>query len=157
MSKKHLSQYQEKQRQESIKKLKKLIELIQVQEGQYAVLTLEKLLNYGGNQFYKSLLYKEHLLKIWNPRLWEHKYARRRGFGSKQNDVDYKGLKREIEGIEKKLRDSEKALAKLKAEHEDLMDKYKGARAFWKEEKEISAKLRGEILQLQSRLAARGL
>ncbi|WP_339207889.1 hypothetical protein MHH56_09510 [Paenibacillus sp. FSL K6-3182] len=150
-----LTEIQKQQREETVKKVQDVIEFIKLNEGDYAVLTLQKLIHYSGGQLYKSILYKEHVLKIWNPKKWEYKYGKRRVFKDYEYDKNVKLIRKEVEGLEQKLNDAESKNSKLRTENEKLNDKYKGIKVMWEEERELNARLRGEILQLQSRLSAR--
>lgn len=152
-----LSEKQKQQKEETLKKVNDIIDFIKKNEGDFAVITLQKMINYSDGQLYKSILYKEHVLKLWNPRKWEYKYGKRKVFKELYHDKDIKSIRKEIEGLEKKLHDAENKNAKLRVENENLTIKYKSAQLFWEEEKEKNEKLRGAIIQLQSRLTARGL
>lgn len=150
-----LTEIQKKQKEATMKKVQDTIDFIKQNEGDFAVITLQKLLHYSGGQLYKSILYKEHVLKIWNPRKWEYKYGNRRVFKDYEYDKTVRNIRKEIEGIEKKLVDAESKNAKLRKENENLNSKYKGIKVMWEEERELNAELRGMILQLQSQLDAR--
>lgn len=86
---------------------------------------------------------------------WEYKYGKRRVFKDYEYDKNVKLIRKEVEGLEQKLNDAESKNSKLRTENEKLNDKYKGIKVMWEEERELNARLRGEILQLQSRLSAR--
>lgn len=150
-----LTEIQKQQREETIKKVQDVIDFIKLNEGDFAVITLQKLIHYSGGQLYKSILYKEHVLKIWNPRKWEYKYGNRRVFKDYEYDKNVKLIRKEVEELEKKLSNAEANNAKLRTENEKIDAKYKGVKVMWEEERELNARLRGEILQLQSRLSAR--
>ncbi|KUP25796.1 hypothetical protein [Paenibacillus sp. DMB5] len=153
----NLKQTQEKQKQDTIQRLQAVIDFIKLNEGQHAIISMQKLITYSDGVFYKSLLYKEHVLKVWNPSKWEEKYGKLKIIRERSKDKDVRALQQELTDSLKKIKELERKNSALKMDNDNIQAKYKGLKLIWEEEQHTNAMLRGEILTLQSRLAARGL
>ena len=153
-----LNDKQEKQRQETIEKVQSVIDFIKLTEGDNTVIFAKKLLHYGKDIGIKrAVLYKRHVLNLWNPHLWQKRYGNKRGMTNKYYDKEVKELKSENERLTKHLEKTEDRIKKLSMEISEEKELCQGIRIQLKREEKTSARLRGAVRQLQDTLAARGI
>ncbi|MCY9005720.1 DUF6262 family protein [Peribacillus frigoritolerans] len=143
-------------RAETLKQIENAINDIKDFEGENADITAKKLQEQ--TNLSRSVLYKEHTLKVWNVNLWEERYVEKSKVEkklenkySKDFEVIYKQieeLNEKILNLQKKNRFLDKALEKEKKRREvremDLED-----------EKIKNQKLLAELQRLENELNAR--
>ncbi|MGX5633704.1 hypothetical protein [Bacillus thuringiensis] len=60
------------QREKTIEDLQNVLQIIKAFEGENTPITAKKIID--NSTLSRAVLYKEHLLKIWNPTLWKKKH-----------------------------------------------------------------------------------
>jgi tRNA G10 N-methylase Trm11 len=114
-----LKEHHNKRRQETLVKLQTALDTIESLEGEKAVITAHKILQY--TDLSRLTLYKEHVLKIWNPQLWEERYIKKSKI-EKKLEVKYSNevndLMKQIEDLNKQLVKAQKMNEKLKSDFE---------------------------------------
>ncbi|WP_078410717.1 hypothetical protein [Priestia abyssalis] len=109
-----IKEHQNKRRQETLDKLQTALDTIESIEGATAIITAHKILKY--TDLSRPTLYKEHVLKIWNPELWEERYAKK-SRAEKKLEVKYS---KEINDLMKQIEDLNKQLLKAHRMNEKL-------------------------------------
>lgn len=139
-------------REESAKTIQEAIEFIQANEGDNARLTALKISQVSGLS--RSLLYKEHALKIWNEKLWEKRYGSSSVALSETNNQMTDDLRTEIQTLKKRIDSLESQLVKSKEETEKEKKRKEVYLLDLEEQREINTKLRGEVLRLQQKIVS---
>jgi septal ring factor EnvC (AmiA/AmiB activator) len=104
----------------------------------------------------RSVLYKPHILKIWNEPLWRKRYGNK----NEQNKYFEKELRKlhdEKDHVEQILRKAEAKIKKLNEQLEEESVLTKGQRVTIKRLEEENSVLLGHIEILNGQLNARGL
>lgn len=143
----------EDNRDKTVETVRRAIVLIRSNEGENAKPTALKLQKLTGLS--RSIFYKEHVLKEWNPRLCDQRYGDNKDVGSGNDEVVVE-LQELIQKLEKERDQLDKKMLKLNQELEKEKKHKEVYFSDLSDEKEKSAKLRGEILRLQQRLSIYG-
>ncbi|ALS23183.1 hypothetical protein [Paenibacillus naphthalenovorans] len=148
----NLRKTQQQIREETIEKVQSAIQFIRENEGDKAPITASKILLYS--EVSRTVLYKPHILKLWNEYLWQKRY------GNKENkyyEKELKALQIEKESLELKLQKAEARIHKLQEQLEEEKALSKGQSVKIKRLEEENSVLLGHIELLNSKLNARGL
>lgn len=153
-----LKQKHESLRQETIQSVQEAIEDIRATEGEHSPITAKKLLEY--TELSRGTLYKEHVLKVWNYKLWEEKHVLRTKIEKQVRDTFNKDLESYSENLFRLETELEKANNKIK-NLEKKLDKEKMKSIVYKddlnEEKIKVEKALGECQRLHGILKAHGI
>ncbi|PEF66697.1 hypothetical protein [Bacillus cereus] len=109
-----LQKLHESKKTETIHEIQNAMDTIILLEGQNAMITAKKVLQY--TTLSRSVLYKEHALKIWNYELWEEKYIQK-------NQIEMKlerKYKQDFNYFQKILKDLEIELHTIKKQNKKL-------------------------------------
>lgn len=145
-------------RKKTVKIVQDAIQTIKDIEGESAPITAKKIRMYS--DLSRSVLYKKHIVKVWNPELWEKKYSAKDKFVDKLLEQEHqKALeqaKQEIELLILQLENEKREKNSLKEKLELEKERSKVYKADLEEEKINNQKLLGECHRLASELKARG-
>jgi chromosome segregation ATPase len=136
-----------------IEKVKSAIDFIRMNEGENAIITANKILLYS--QMSRTVLYKNHVLRVWNEPLWNRRYGRKHH--KKYVDKELKALQSENETLLQKMQKAEARIKKLETELEDGKALAKGQEVRLRRLEDENSILRGEKVKLISKLSARGV
>ena len=102
-------------RDDTIDKLNNAIKTIKTFEGENTIITAKKIVD--NSDLSRSVLYKPHALKVWNPTLWEEKYREKTQIEiklEKNYGKNVEILNKDIDKLNKDNLKLEKQLSKLK-------------------------------------------
>jgi flagellar biosynthesis GTPase FlhF len=147
----YLKSMHQSMREDTANKVREAIEAIREFEGEKSVISANKLVNITGLS--RSVLYKSHILEVWNPTLWNKRYGKR-----KQTNGVYE---KEIQQLQEGKENLEEKLKKLEFKCKELETQLKQRKEVYKMDiKDLesqNAELLGENLSLKSILRASGI
>ncbi|QTH44029.1 hypothetical protein J4772_06385 [Cohnella sp. LGH] len=143
------------QREDTVSKVKEAIQYIRDFEGENARLTANKILK--NCDVSRAVLYKRHILELWNPRLWYHRYGRKQGGVDPYYDKELKKLQAEKEQIYQKFKVSEGRNQQLTEQLQKQKQISQGYLARNKELDEENSVLLGKLSQYQTMMHSRGI
>lgn len=153
-----LKKRHESLRKQTIQVIQEAVEDIKGTEGDDAPITAKKLQDY--TDLSRGTLYKEHVLKIWNYKLWEEKHVLRTKMEKdikKKFDNDLKDYSEEIIRLNKELENANLKIRNL----EEKLDKQKMRSTVYQDDIEElkikNQKVLGECQRLYGRLKAHGI
>lgn len=150
-----LMQYQEKKRQESIKKVKWAIQTLQDLEGEGAIVRPEKIIEMTGLS--KTAIYKPHLRTLWDQQWIGPNIDFNNMISKMQHNRKVVELEKEVERINKQLEKAERKMTNLQ---EKLELETSRSRVFineYEEQKKENEKLLYKYLKLLRALHVRGI
>lgn len=142
-------------RAESVQDILKAIEYIRSNEGDKAIVSASKLTMLTGKS--RSLLYKSHILQVWNPDLWEKHYGDKKGRISLINDEEYKAIVKVNEDLIKENNEYKKKNSKLEESIVMLKEKKDSYEKVLNDKIQENQRLKGSLLKYELRLSAADL
>ncbi|PRS35655.1 hypothetical protein C6W19_17580 [Bacillus sp. RJGP41] len=151
-----LREHQNKMRAETLKQIENAINDIKDFEGENADITAKKLQEQ--TNLSRSVLYKEHTLKVWNIKLWEERYVEKSRVEKKLENKyskDFEVLFKQIEELNEKILNHQKKNRLL----DEALEKEKKRREVremdLEDEKIKNQKLLAELQRVENELNAR--
>ncbi|MCU7667758.1 DUF6262 family protein [Bacillus thuringiensis] len=143
-------------RQKTIASIEATIADIKDFEGDNAVITVKKIMESTGLS--RSALYKEHALKVWNPKLWEERYVEKTKIEKKLEgkfSKDLDSLKKQLESALANAEKLEKRNRKLQADLETEKKRREVKEIELDEQKQKNMRLLAECQRLEQIIHAR--
>lgn len=141
-------------REESVQEIIQAIEYIKSNEGNQAIITAAKLVLLTGKS--RSLLYKNHVLRIWNVDLWRKRYGAKMESSDKKS-VDYNAIVKTNEELIKENQENKKKISKLEESINDLREKKGGYEKVLNDKIQENQRLKGVLLKYELQLSAADL
>jgi valyl-tRNA synthetase len=127
------------------------IRVIKAFEGEQASISAKKILD--NSNLSRSVLYKDHILKIWNKELWEERHFKKTKIQKKVEEQYKSGVEELQKELEKVYKEFENQYIEVNKFKKKYTDEKKRAEVYLDDIdklKEKMKKLRGEIFRLQS-------
>jgi predicted RNase H-like nuclease (RuvC/YqgF family) len=148
-----LKDMHKKMRESTIKKIQSSIDFIKENGGEKANISPNKLMECSGLS--RAVLYKSHILKMWNSNLWEKRYGNiKETIDSMNKDKELKVLQIEIDQLNKGLAESERKVEKLKESFSKEQERRKGYEKVLDDKIEENQRLKGKIVEYELLLSA---
>lgn len=145
-----IKEHHDTKREETIQTIEDAIQRIKDFEGENAIITAKKLVEETGLS--RSALYKQHALKVWNPKLWEEKYVEKSKIEIKLESKysnELEALQKQVEILTNKLNRLEMRNEKLQKDLETEKKRREVKGIEYEEERAKNMRLLGELQRLQ--------
>ncbi len=139
-------------REETIKLIRDAIDRLG-ENAQITAIKLQKETNLS-----RSVLYKEHALKIWNPKLWEERYIEKSRIEKKLETKylkDFRLLSKEIEELNGQIAKLQQKNKKLEVDLEKEKKRREVREMDYDDEKKKNQRLLAELQKLENELHTR--